>query len=231
MARSCPTSSPGPRSRSSVRVSSRTQRILPSVLNVISFLSLSGVPGTKAVNSLVFAEYLNRVLWNATRGDDAPSEVIPHWVINTTAVAAVVFVFVLVVGTRSLGPRAAVVLTSIKVRDLEARTQLTIISGFYQGPRISTSILKRYVILVPKLTPGSSPLFHLALSTHSLVAALPTGIQNAPSIHPLRSRRMHARYTPVFGHLMVSIKLIMSLVRCGTQRATSHVRSTYPWGL
>jgi hypothetical protein len=72
-------------------------------------------PGTKAVNSLVFAEYLNRVLWNVTRGDDAPSKVIPLWVINTTAVAAVVFVFVVVVGTCSLGPRATVVLTSIKV--------------------------------------------------------------------------------------------------------------------
>ncbi|KAI0297574.1 APC amino acid permease [Multifurca ochricompacta] len=72
-------------------------------------------PGTKAVNSLVFAEYLNRVLWNATRGDDAPSEIIPNWVINTTAVAVVIFVVILVVGTRSLGPRAAVILTCIKV--------------------------------------------------------------------------------------------------------------------
>lgn len=72
-------------------------------------------PGTKAVNSLVFAEYFNRVLWNATRGDDAPTEIIPSWVINATAVAAVCFVVILVVGTRSLGPRAAVILTSVKV--------------------------------------------------------------------------------------------------------------------
>ena len=71
--------------------------------------------GTKALNGLVFAEYLNRVLWNATRGDDAPSEVIPRWVINTTAVAAVVLVFLLVVGARSLGPHASNVLTSVKV--------------------------------------------------------------------------------------------------------------------
>ncbi|KAH9980791.1 amino acid permease-domain-containing protein [Russula compacta] len=42
--------------------------------NGVSLIS----PGTKALNSLVFAEYLNRVLWNATRGDDAPSEVIPR---------------------------------------------------------------------------------------------------------------------------------------------------------
>jgi hypothetical protein len=86
------------------------------------------------VNSLVLAEYLNRVLWNATRGDDAPSEVIPHWVINTTAVAAVVFVFILVAGTRSLGPRAAVVLTSIKVRSLEVAIQLlTVIFGLLRS--------------------------------------------------------------------------------------------------
>lgn len=72
-------------------------------------------PGTKAVNSLVFAEYFHRVLWNATRGDDAPTEIIPDWVINATAVAVVCFVVVLVVGTRSLGPRAAVILTCMKV--------------------------------------------------------------------------------------------------------------------
>jgi hypothetical protein len=84
------------------------------------------------VNSLVFAEYLNRVLWNTTRGDDAPSEVIPHWVINTTAVAAVVFVFILAVGTRSLGPRATVVLTSIKVRNHEIAIRPTVVSGFIE---------------------------------------------------------------------------------------------------
>ena len=74
-----------------------------------------GMTGTKAVNSLVFAEYFNRILWNATRGDDAPAEIIPSWVINATAVAAVCFVVVLVIGTRSLGPRAAVILTIMKV--------------------------------------------------------------------------------------------------------------------
>jgi hypothetical protein len=72
------------------------------------------------VNSLVFAEYFHRVVWNATRGDDAPEEVIPHWVLNATAVAVVVLVSVLVVGTRSLGPRTMVIVTSIKVCDLRA---------------------------------------------------------------------------------------------------------------
>ncbi|KAI0275346.1 amino acid/polyamine transporter I [Gloeopeniophorella convolvens] len=72
-------------------------------------------PGTKAVISLVFAEYLHRVLWGATRGDELPGEVIPQWVITATAVAAVVGVVGLVVGTRGLGPRATVFLTSIKI--------------------------------------------------------------------------------------------------------------------
>ena len=85
-----------------------------------------GIIGTKAVNSLVFAEYLNRILWNATRGDDAPAEIIPSWVINATAVAAVCFVVMLVVGTRSLGTRAAVILTIMKVSSKHAaRMNLT----------------------------------------------------------------------------------------------------------
>jgi ABC-type iron transport system FetAB permease component len=88
------------------------------------------------VNSLVFAEYLNRVLWNATRGDDAPSEVIPQWVLNATAVTVVILVVVLVAGTRTLGPRAAVVLTSMKVCNsrIALRSLLTklIESRFFQ---------------------------------------------------------------------------------------------------
>ncbi|KAH9041337.1 APC amino acid permease [Lactarius pseudohatsudake] len=87
-------------------------------------------PGTKAVNSLVFAEYVNRILWNATRGDDAPAEIIPSWVINATAVAAVCFVVVLVIGTRSLGSRAAVILTSMKVLALLSVIVLGLIHRF-----------------------------------------------------------------------------------------------------
>jgi hypothetical protein len=84
------------------------------------FFGGGGDEGTKAVNSLVFAEYFHRVVWNATRGDDAPDEVIPHWVLNATAVAVVVLVSVIVVGTRSLGPRTMVIVTSIKVCDPRA---------------------------------------------------------------------------------------------------------------
>lgn len=108
MVLSCPISSRGPQSCSSVPV--RFPCMPPC-----SYVK-RGMIGTKAVNSLVFAEYLNRVLWNATRGDDAPTEIIPDWVINATAVAVVCFVVMLVVGTRSLGPRAAVILTCMKVR-------------------------------------------------------------------------------------------------------------------
>jgi hypothetical protein len=89
------------------------------IMPTMAFFFL-GRQGTKAVNSLVFAEYFQRVVWNATRGDDAPSEVIPHWVLNATAVAVVVLVSVLVVGTRSLGSRTMVIVTSIKVCDPHA---------------------------------------------------------------------------------------------------------------
>ncbi len=71
--------------------------------------------GTKAVNTLVFAEYLNRVLWNTTRGEDVPAEIIPGWVINVAAVAIVGFAVILVVGTRGLGPGGTVILTCMKV--------------------------------------------------------------------------------------------------------------------
>ena len=99
----------------------------PYIVVAISVVVESGgMTGTKAVNSLVFAEYFNRILWNATRGDDAPAEIIPSWVINATAVAAVCFVVMLVVGTRSLGTRAAVILTIMKVSSKHAaRMNLT----------------------------------------------------------------------------------------------------------
>jgi amino acid transporter len=120
-----------------------------------------GLLGTKAVNSLVFAEYLNRVLWNVTRGDDAPSEVIPVWVINTTAVVAVVFVFVLVVGTCALGPRATVILTSIKVKRFLFQSAVVNLNLRYQGPSIGTS--KDFFLLLPQAYACAGKLSVIAL--------------------------------------------------------------------
>jgi hypothetical protein len=71
-------------------------------------------PGGNAVISLIFAEYLNRLFWHATKADAAPDE-IPQWAIKLTAVTAVLLVTILCVATKNLGTRAAVVFTVAKV--------------------------------------------------------------------------------------------------------------------
>lgn len=80
---------------------------------------LRHIAGGNAVVSLIFAEYLNRLFWHATKADISPDD-IPEWAIKLTAVGAVVGVTILGVATKTLGTRAAVVLTVIKVRFLFA---------------------------------------------------------------------------------------------------------------
>ncbi len=64
--------------------------------------------------SLIFAEYLNRLFWHTTSEDVSPDS-LPQWAIKLTAVAAVLIVTVLCVATPTLGTRAAVVFTTVKV--------------------------------------------------------------------------------------------------------------------
>jgi hypothetical protein len=73
--------------------------------------------GGNAVISLIFAEYLNRLFWHATRSDVSPDE-IPQWAIQVTAIMAVSMITFVCVIARSLGTRIAVVFTSVKVRAL-----------------------------------------------------------------------------------------------------------------
>ena len=70
--------------------------------------------GSNAVISLIFAEYLNRLLWHSNRSDVSPDS-IPQWAIQVTAISAVVLITILCVATRNLSARAAVVFTSVKV--------------------------------------------------------------------------------------------------------------------
>lgn len=70
--------------------------------------------GSNAVISLIFAEYLNRLFWHTTTSDVSP-DAIPQWSIKLTAVAAVLIVSILCVATPTLGTRAAVVFTAVKV--------------------------------------------------------------------------------------------------------------------
>ena len=64
--------------------------------------------------SLIFAEYLNRLFWHSTRAEVSPDD-IPQWATKLTAVAAVVVVSIICVATPTLGTRAAVVFTTVKV--------------------------------------------------------------------------------------------------------------------
>lgn len=65
--------------------------------------------------SLIFAEYLNRLFYHSTKSDISP-DALPQWAIRITAIVAVLFVTALCVATPTLGTRAAVVFTVVKVR-------------------------------------------------------------------------------------------------------------------
>lgn len=70
--------------------------------------------GGNAVISLIFAEYLNRLFWHTTSSDASPDS-IPQWAIKLTAAVAVLIVSLICVATPTLGTRAAVVFTTVKV--------------------------------------------------------------------------------------------------------------------
>ena len=71
-------------------------------------------PGGNGVIALIFAEYVNRLIYHATSAD-TESESLPQWSIKVTASLAVACVTMICIWTRNLGTRAAVVFTSVKV--------------------------------------------------------------------------------------------------------------------
>lgn len=71
-------------------------------------------PGGNGVIALVFAEYMNRLVWHAT-ADDASPDAIPQWAIKLTACLAVASVTILCIATKNLGTRAQVAFTTVKV--------------------------------------------------------------------------------------------------------------------
>ncbi|TFK42551.1 L-methionine transporter [Crucibulum laeve] len=83
-------------------------------------------PGSNAVISLIFAEYLNRIFWSHSRAEVSPDD-IPQWAIKLTAIGAVVVVTVLCVATRKLGTRVAVIFTAVKITALILITVLGIV--------------------------------------------------------------------------------------------------------
>lgn len=70
--------------------------------------------GSNAAISLIFAEYLNRVMWGHAHTEANPRD-IPEWAVKLTAVLAVLVIAILSVAARNLGSRAAVVFTTVKV--------------------------------------------------------------------------------------------------------------------
>ncbi|OJT15721.1 b(0,+)-type amino acid transporter 1 [Trametes pubescens] len=87
----------------------------PLVSYLFAWTAISALkPGGNAVISLIFAEYLNRLFWHSTRAEVSPDD-IPVWATKLTAVGAVVVVSIICVATPTLGTRAAVVFTTVKV--------------------------------------------------------------------------------------------------------------------
>ncbi|KAG2157144.1 amino acid permease-domain-containing protein [Suillus clintonianus] len=90
----------------------------PLVSYLFAWTAISALkPGGNAVISLIFAEYLNRLIWHAAQDEVAPDD-IPQWAIKLTAVAAVLSVVIICAATRNLGARAAVVFTTVKIAAL-----------------------------------------------------------------------------------------------------------------
>ncbi|KAI0273759.1 amino acid permease-domain-containing protein [Gloeopeniophorella convolvens] len=99
----------------------------PLVSYLFAWTAISALkPGGNAVISLIFAEYLNRLFWHATRSDVSPDD-IPQWATQLTAIAAVFLITLVCVVTRSLGTRLAVVFTTVKVLSLVSITVLGLI--------------------------------------------------------------------------------------------------------
>jgi len=73
-------------------------------------------PGGAAVMSLIFAEYVNRMIYHAATGDDASQ--VPEWTFKITAAIVVVLVSMLNLISRSAGTNSSVVITAVKTISL-----------------------------------------------------------------------------------------------------------------
>ncbi|KZP19453.1 L-methionine transporter [Athelia psychrophila] len=91
-------------------------------------------PGSNAVVALIFAEYINRILWHATQSNISP-DAVPQWAIKLTAVLAVYVVTALCAFSRNTGARAAIAFTTVKVLALIS----IVIIGVVQLARGKTS--------------------------------------------------------------------------------------------
>lgn len=166
-------------------------------------------PGGKGVIALIFAEYVNRLLWHATSGDSSP-DLIPDWSIKLTACLAVAFATVLCIATKNLGTRAAVVLTSIKVSAHKFYPQcLTLIFSYSLVGCITCKHADGHKTDYI-LTPVRFSLQYLA-SSSSLVAKLQSRSGNRYlKIRATVHLHMLWHFIPVYGRSMAGTKRITS---------------------
>ena len=71
-------------------------------------------PGGTGIIALIFAEYLNRLIYHATSEDVAPNA-LPQWSIKLTASLTIIIIAVICVATKNTGTRVAVVFFMLKV--------------------------------------------------------------------------------------------------------------------
>jgi len=99
----------------------------PLVSYLFAWTAISALkPGGNAVISLIFAEYLNRLMWHTTNESASPDD-LPQWAIKLTAVIAVLVVSVVCVATPTLGTRTAVVFTTVKIVALVSITVIGLV--------------------------------------------------------------------------------------------------------
>ncbi|KAN0076858.1 Amino acid permease domain containing protein [Tylopilus felleus] len=99
----------------------------PLVSYLFAWTAISALnPGSNAAISLIFAEYLNRLMWHITRDQVSPDS-IPQWSIKLTAVIAVLVVSVICAATRNMGTRASVLFTTVKICSLITITILGLV--------------------------------------------------------------------------------------------------------
>ncbi|KAL4077054.1 amino acid permease-domain-containing protein [Scleroderma yunnanense] len=101
----------------------------PLVSYLYAWTSISALgPGSNAVISLIFAEYLNRLLWHTNHDRISPDD-IPQWAVKLTAVAAILLVTFLCTATRNLGARTSLVFTSLKVMSVTVLGFIQLVRG------------------------------------------------------------------------------------------------------
>ncbi|RSH93948.1 hypothetical protein EHS25_006601 [Saitozyma podzolica] len=94
-------------------------------------------PGSAAIISLIFGEYVNRMIYHAVSSD--PDVVVPEWTFKVTAVIAILAVSVLNLVSRTMGTTFSVITTSIKIGSLVFVFVLGIIFLVRHGPGPSLS--------------------------------------------------------------------------------------------